>query len=106
MSKFWRFVLIVILIFSIYHLIRDIATDLIGFHSSIFDIGHRKYTEFRWCSWYCIYTTFPLEGFNIFAVTKILRRNKIGTLGNLVLLSLIYWIYAWFSGSGPLLKTY
>ena len=103
MSKFWHWVFIIILIFSIYHLFRDITTDILGFHHPFVDIGHRLYPGLRWCGPYCLYSTFPLEIFNIIATIKVLSRNKVGILGNIILLTLPIWVYGWLSGEGSLL---
>ncbi len=104
MNKYWKFIFIILLIWSIYHLIRDIFTDISGIHNPLFDFGHREYLGTYWCSFYCQYTTFPLEIFNIIAITVILKRNDVGILGTLVLFTLPIWLSGWFMGSGPLFQ--
>lgn len=101
MDKFWRSVFILLLIWSIYHLIRDIFTDILGLHNFIVDFGHRNYPEIRWCSSYCQFLTIPLEIFNIVAISIVLQRNKIGLLGLIVLFTLPIWLFGWLSGEGP-----
>ena len=100
--RYWRYIFIILLVWSFYHLVRDISTDIFGIHHPVFDFGHREYPGLYWCSPYCTYTTFPLEIFNIIAIIVVLRRNKIGILGIIVLMTLPIWLFGWLSGDGPL----
>lgn len=104
MNKFWRLVFIVLLIWSIYHLVRDISTDIFEIHNAFVDFAHKNYPGKYWCGSYCKYTTFPLEIFNIIATVIVLKRNKIGILGSLVIVLIPIWLYGYLSGEGPLFK--
>lgn len=90
MSKIWKIVFLSFFLFSVYHLIRDIATNL-GIHNPIVDFVHRDHL---WCGSVCQYITIPPEIFNIFSSIIILRRNRIGFLGLLALFSIPLWIIA------------
>lgn len=87
MNKFWRSLFTLLLAFFIIHLIRDIM--------QIFHIDNPLATILRtnhlWCRPYCDYATFPHEILGIIASSVVLKRNKLGLLGLLVLLSLPLW---------------
>ncbi len=104
MSKLSKFTFTIIFIWSIYHLYRDISTDILGIHNPFVDFGHREYLTARWCDPYCDYTTFPLEIFNIVACYIVLKREQVGLLGKIVLGSLVLlWLPLYFyGGQGPI----
>ena len=89
MNKVFRFIFIAVLLFSVYHLIRDLLTNA-GIHNYILDIAHRPKT--LWCGAICPWVTVPPEIFTIIASTLVLKRNHIGVLGFLVLVQVPIWI--------------
>ncbi|OGF99974.1 hypothetical protein A2Y99_01465 [Candidatus Gottesmanbacteria bacterium RBG_13_37_7] len=90
MSKNSRLLFISLLIVFIYHLIRDIF-QIYSISHPLIDIWHRNHL---WCKPYCNYITLPSEIFIIIASVVILRRNRVGLLGKIVLFSLIFWPFA------------
>lgn len=66
-----------ILLFSTYHLIRDLLQTL-NLDSSFTDIGHRSH---QWCGAYCDVVTIPFDILGIVISATILKRGKIGKLG-------------------------
>ena len=90
-------------LWSVYHLYRDISTDILGIHNRFVDFAHRQYPGVRWCASYCKYTTFPPEIFNIVAIYTVLKRDRAGLLGVAVLLSLPLWLFVYLNGGqGPI----
>jgi len=87
MKRFWKSLFVFLLIFFIVHLTRDIM--------QILHVDNLLATTLRtnhlWCRPYCDYATFPHEIFGIIASSIVLKRNKMGFLGILVLLSLALW---------------
>lgn len=88
MNKFARAVLITILLFSVYHLIRD-ALQTLGFDSAFTNILHWQH---RWCASYCGIVTYPLDILGIVGSYLVLKRNRMGYLGVLTLASLPLWL--------------
>jgi hypothetical protein len=89
MNKILRLIFYTILLFSIYHLIRDLLTNA-GVHNYIVDFAHRPKT--LWCGKICPWVTVPPEIFNIIVSTIVLKRNNVGALGFLVLIQVPIWI--------------
>jgi len=87
MNKFLKYLFIFLLGFFILHLIRDIL-QILDIHTWISDT---LTTNHKWCRPYCDYATLPHEIFGIVGSYIVLRRNKLGLLGILVLLSLPLW---------------
>lgn len=77
-----------LLIFFIYHLIRDIL-QILNVNNLFSNIGHRLH---EWCKPYCNYVTIPPELFGIVASAIVLIRNKVGMTGKILLLSLPIWL--------------
>jgi hypothetical protein len=75
-------------------MVRDISTDFLMVNHYIIDFGHRDH---YWCRPYCSYVTLPFEIFNIIALSIVLKRNKVGFLGVVVLASLPFWLFAWLA---------
>ena len=88
MNKLLFYIFWIILLFSIYHLIRDVL-QIMGVHHYLIDIWHRSHL---WCSPYCLYVTLVPEIFSIVAIPILLKRNKIGVLGVMILLSIPIWL--------------
>ncbi len=89
MSNLRKIFLYIVLIYSSLHLIRDLLSDIFGFHNWFTDIGHREYPSTSWCSSFCKWTTFPLEIFYIISAIYLIKHNKFGTLGFLMVLLII-----------------
>jgi len=90
MNKAWKIIFTVLIIIFTYHLIRDVS-QTIGVSNPLVDVLHRPH---QWCRPYCNYVTIPPELFIIISSIIILKRNKVGTLGFAVLVSLIFWPFA------------
>jgi len=90
MKPFSKFVFLSILIFSLYHLLRDVLQTL-EIHNGFTNIFHRSHV---WCRSYCNYVTFPLDLLGIIGSWIILKRNKLGTIGVIILLSFPLWLLA------------
>lgn len=90
MNSFLKSFLALILILSIYHLIRDIL-QILDIEYSFVNIFHRDHI---WCKPYCDYVTLPLDFFGIIASFVLLKRNKLGLLGILLILTLPLWLLA------------
>ncbi len=88
MSKALKIIFYLALFLSVYHLIRDLLTNF-GIHNYILDFAHRPHL---WCGKFCPWITVPPEIYNIIASLVILRRNKVGLLGFLVLIQLPVWL--------------
>ena len=83
----------IILLGATYHLVRDIM-QIMGVQNLFAQIGH---VDHEWCkSIYCDYVTFPVEIFIIVASIVIIKRNKFGSLGLLVLFALFAGLFMWF----------
>ncbi|MFA9289309.1 MAG: hypothetical protein ACEQSA_05540 [Weeksellaceae bacterium] len=92
MNKLLRIVFIsLVLVFS-FHLVRDVM-EILGFQNTFTMIAKRSHL---WCSDYCDYVTILPELFVIIGSLIVLKRNTIGLLGKLVLLSLIFWPLAYY----------
>ncbi|HCR81413.1 MAG: hypothetical protein UY13_C0002G0425 [Candidatus Pacebacteria bacterium GW2011_GWB1_47_8] len=103
LSRSLRIIFKIIFVWSVYHLYRDISTDILGIHNRFVDFAHRQYPGVRWCASYCKYTTFPPEIFNIVAIYTVLKRDRAGLLGVAVLLSLPLWLFVYLNGGqGPI----
>ena len=91
MSKILKLIFITIHLFSIYHLFRDLLTNF-GIHNYVLDFNHRHHL---WCdklySWVCSWITVPPEVFNIVASLVVLKRDRIGILGFILLLQPLVW---------------
>ncbi|QQG44610.1 MAG: hypothetical protein HYW86_01720 [Candidatus Roizmanbacteria bacterium] len=90
-NGFRIFFVFLLLIFS-YHLIRDLF-QIFNIYNPLTDILHRPHL---WCKPYCNYVTIPPEIFGIIASIIILKRNKIGLLGVILIITLPFWPLATF----------
>lgn len=89
MNKMIKIIFYFVLVFSFYHLTRDLLTNL-GFHNIFLDIFHRPQTY--WCKSACSWITIPPEVFNIVATTYLLLKDKFGILGFIVVLQIPIWL--------------
>lgn len=87
MKKAIRTTFAIILIFSSYHLIRDIV-QILGLNNDFTQIFHKNH---QWCGPYCDFVTLPIEIIGIIGAAIVIRRNSIGTIGIVVILSLLLW---------------
>ncbi len=85
-----RYLFVIILLFSSYHLIRDILQTF-NIYNSFTNIFHRPHL---WCGAYCDYVTYPLDVFGIVGSLIVLKRNKLGVVGKVILFSLLLWLLA------------
>ena len=92
MNKVFRTIFISILLFSLYHLIRDLLTNF-GIHNYVVDFANRPHL---WCGkfypWVCHWITVPSEIFTLIVSLIVLKRNKVGVLGVLVLIQVPLWL--------------
>lgn len=93
MEKIWKFIFIFVLIWSIYHFLRDIL-QIMGIQNFFTTVWHWTH---EWCRPLCDYITLPLDIFQISATMIVLRRNRIGALGIAVLLSLLVALLMWLT---------
>lgn len=77
MSSFLKIVFWGILLFSLYHVVRDLL-QIVGVENMFTTIFHWPHT---WCGWYCDWVMLPLELGAIAGATLVLRRNRVGLLG-------------------------
>lgn len=76
-----------ILIFSSYHLIRDVL-QIFNIDNSFTQIAHRDH---EWCKPICDYVTIPFDMAGIVVPAILLRRNRFGRLGVILICMLIVW---------------
>lgn len=88
MNNYLRAFFIAVLIISVYHFIRDILQTF-GLDSAFTDIAHRPHV---WCAPYCDVVTLPFDIIAIIATGIILKRNKVGKLGIVLVLLLIVFV--------------
>ena len=93
-NKYWQLIVFILLLFSIFHLIRDIL-QILKIDNIISASLHTSRT---WCNPVCDYVTIPPEAFIIMAAPIILFRKKFGILGDLILIVFFIWSCAfWYS---------
>lgn len=90
MNKWLRGIFSLILIFSLYHFVRDIL-QMLDLHTPFTSVLHRSHV---WCQPACDYVTLPLDILGLFGPLVILIRNRVGILGILTLLTLPLWLLA------------
>ncbi|MBU4390021.1 hypothetical protein KKC08_02625 [Patescibacteria group bacterium] len=88
MSKTVRSIFIILIVFSIYHTVRD-ALQIAGVHNIIADLANHKSNWCREIYPVCDYYLFPWEFFVLIGSILVLKRNDVGLLGKLILYSLI-----------------
>lgn len=88
MHPILRYLFIIILVASSYHLVRDIL-QTVGINNALINILHRPHL---WCNPYCNYATYPLDILGIIGSFIVLKRNGIGFIGIIVLVSLPLWL--------------
>jgi len=88
MSKIWKAVFIIILVASTYHFVRDLLQTF-DLDSAFTNIAHRPH---EWCGQYCDVVTIPFDIISIAVSSYILKRNRVGRLGIVLLASLPLWL--------------
>jgi len=81
MNKYLKILFIIILVTSSYHMVRDLLQTF-NFDSFFTDIAHRPH---QWCGQYCDVVTIPFDIVGIIISAIVLKRNKVGLLGVLLL---------------------
>ncbi len=89
-TKILKVLFTAVLVFSIYHLVRDIL-QIFDFHSNFTNVMHRPHL---WCKPYCDYVTLPLDILGIVGSAVVLRRNDLGVIGALILMLFPLWLLA------------
>lgn len=89
MDRWIKILITSILVFSIYHLIRDVSTAFFNIHNDFVDFGHRDHL---WCRPICPYITLPFEAYGIVASLVVLKRNKLGLLGASLYVTVSIWL--------------
>ena len=82
MNAFLKSLFVLVLLFAIYHLVRDVL-QISGVENVLTDIFH--WPPNAWCGHYCDYISLPLEIGAIFGSLLVLQRNRIGIVGVLTL---------------------
>lgn len=82
MNKYLRILFIIILVTSTYHFIRDLLQTF-DLDSAFTNIAHRPH---QWCGAYCDIVTLPFDVAGIVISAIVLKRNRVGLLGGLLLL--------------------
>lgn len=92
MHKAWRLIFLFLTIIFIYHFVRDIL-QVAGVHNIITETD-LIYKKNHWCKPYCDSFSIILETFGIISSIIVLKRERVGVLGALILISLIFWPFA------------
>lgn len=82
MHPMLKLLFIGVLLFSVYHFARDLLQTS-NLDSAFTDIGHRAH---QWCGGYCDVVTIPFDIFGIVIPAIVLKRNRVGLLGVLLLM--------------------
>ncbi len=90
MNRGIRLIFWAILIFSLYHLIRDLF-QIFNVNGVFINIFHRDHL---WCAPYCDDVTLPLDLFGLVGSSAVIKRNKLGLLGKAILLTIPLWVLA------------
>ena len=89
-KRLFRFFFMVVLIFSTYHLVRDVLQTF-EIQNLFTNILHRPHL---WCKSYCNFVTYPLDLLGIIGSLFVLKKSKPGTIGTIIILSLPLWLFA------------
>ena len=81
MNSFLRTLVILIFLFAVYHLIRDVL-QIMGVENILTGILHWDHV---WCGQYCNQITLPVEAGAMIGSAVVLKRNRLGRLGIFVL---------------------
>ncbi|QQG37795.1 MAG: hypothetical protein HYS26_04195 [Candidatus Kaiserbacteria bacterium] len=81
MHTLWRYAFVALLLFSIFHLGRDVL-QYAGVENIFTTLLHRK---LAWCDWYCDPLIIPYEIATIAGGAFVLWRDRIGIVGVIAL---------------------
>jgi hypothetical protein len=81
-----------LLIFTAYHLVRDVATTFFRLRIGIVEVAHRPHA---WCRPICDYVTLPLELFSIVTAAFVLYRGRLGVLAWVNVATVPIWLLLW-----------
>lgn len=81
MSALVRIVFVLILLFSAYHLVRDVM-QFFGIENAFTNVLHWTH---RWCGGYCDMVSIPLETVAIIGALIVLARGYVGIIGFLTM---------------------
>lgn len=87
MSSVIKTVILCILLFNVFHLIRDVA-QIIGIQSLVTQFAHIPH---MWCQPGCDYVTFPLILISMSMSAYVLYRNYLGKMGRIVIALQLFW---------------
>lgn len=88
MNKYLRIFFIGLLVFFVYHLMRDML-QIYGTSNFLTQIGHTKHF---WCKDYCNQVTLIPEIFGIIASVLVIKNKRVGVLGFILLTTLPIWL--------------
>jgi hypothetical protein len=88
MMSIKRLLFTTLLFFAIFHLIRDILQN---YHIENFVSTFLK-LEKNWCSNYCNAITIPFELFILAGAAIVIKRDRMGLLGRLVIAVFLIWV--------------
>lgn len=102
----WKKLLLIILIWSVYHLLRDTLSDIFGIHNWFTQILHydleksKLPKELMWSDLggWRKYSTFPIEIFLIIVTPKAIRDQRWTRKDTLILSVVVLTFLFWFSG--------
>ncbi|HUW24475.1 MAG TPA: hypothetical protein VMW04_02495 [Patescibacteria group bacterium] len=86
---FWKIILWLILLYAIQHTVRDILQQFFGINNVFTGFAHREASNAIWCGQYCKWTTLPVKIFYIFSSIYLLRKQKFGWLGWMMIIIII-----------------
>lgn len=99
MRKWQKYILLFIVAFSIFHIIRDIFQDL-GINSIFASILVKPYHSVTYNLYWTIFNTYVIAITEIVLVIICLVKNSFGKLGyaafSIAIFYLIIWTFSWF----------
>lgn len=100
MSLFESILIWLLLIWSGYHLVRDLLQDVLHIHHPLIDVGHiRPVHKVKLLGKFYSFWAIPIEGIVFLLAIKSLSANEFGLLGQSALILfitfLIFWIWTW-----------
>lgn len=99
----WRKFLVLVFIYSFYHLIRDILQDIFNIHNPFTEFLHQNPqidkmpNYFKWINFfgYRKYITFPIEIFLLLAIPKVNRSKRFNKLDGVILFTIVFTVGLW-----------
>lgn len=90
MKTFIKVTLILILLFSSYHLVRDLL-QIFNLDNKFTDVFHWSHI---WCGEMCDFVTLPFDLIGIIGPLDFLLNNKIRLYGKIALVTFPFWLLA------------